>query len=454
MTLGALVDLGVPIEELKRELASLPVGGYEISSRRVMRCGIGATLVRVQLLDEHEHHHDHGHQHEHEHSHEHGHGHGHSHDHGHDHPHDHGHTHEHEHGHHHDHGHTHSHEPQHAEAHSHSHSHDHSHRGFSEIRRIIEGSKLAPSVKERAIAAFHKIAVAEAAVHETTIEAVHFHEVGAVDAIVDIVGSMWALDQLGVTHVTASPVAVGSGTIKVAHGVMPIPAPATARILAGKPITSGPVTGELTTPTGAAILTTIAAGFGGLDNFQISNIGYGAGTREYPQHTNYLRVLLGEVAKTGSVIDLPVNREQLAVITTEIDDMPAEVFGHVMERLFDMGCLDVQLLSTQMKKNRPGSSLHVLVHPDNVARAIELLLRETTTFGVKVLPCERYSLKRRMETVQTPYGEVRVKIGLWGDEVLKRTPEYEDCRRLAVQHNAAFMQVFAAAATSAQKQKE
>lgn len=443
MTLGALVDLGLPLEELRRELATLPVHGYEITADRIMRCGIGATHIHVNLEHAHTHsHEDHGHSHDraqHDHSHEdehereQSHSHGDSHAHGHAHSHEHSHTHEH----------THGREQQHA--------HSHEHRGFSEIRTIIESSALSNAVKQRAVEAFHKIAIAEAAVHETSVEAVHFHEVGAVDAIVDIVGSIWGLEQLGVGTVLASPIAVGSGTVKAAHGVMPVPAPATARLLAGKPVTSGPIAAELTTPTGAAIITTVASSFGPMQNFTIEKIGYGAGSRETPGHTNYLRVLLGQQVQVGAPGDLPVNQEELALITTEIDDMQPEFFARVMERLFDIGCLDVQLIPTQMKKARPGTSVHVLVNPSQAAAALELLFRETSTFGAKVLPCQRYSLRRRVENVQTTYGPIQVKVGLWGDEVLKRTPEYEDCRRIAAEKNVPILQVYAAAAAAAMK---
>jgi uncharacterized protein (TIGR00299 family) protein len=285
------------------------------------------------------------------------------------------------------------------------------------------------------------------------VEAVHFHEVGAVDAIVDIVGSMWALEQLGVRSVHASAIAVGSGTVKAAHGIMPVPAPATARILAGVPIETGPIKAELCTPTGAAIIATIASSFGPMQGFAVEKIGYGAGTRETPGHTNYLRVLLGTQASSTGAIELPVNQEELALITTEIDDMPPEFFAHVMDQLFAGGALDVQLIATQMKKARPGTSVHVLVQPANVPAAVELLLRETSTFGVKVLPCQRYSLRRRIETVATEYGQVRVKVGLWGDEVLKRSPEYEDCRRLAAEKNVPILNVYNAAAAAALKKE-
>lgn len=369
MTLGALVDLGLPIDGLRSALKSLPVQGYTIESKRVMRCGIGATYVTVRS-DEH-----------------------------------------------------------------------HPHRHFSHIRKIIEGSGLAPRVKERAVDAFHRIAVAEAAIHETTVEKIHFHEVGAVDAIVDIVGAMWGLDELGIGRVEASPVAVGSGTVRAAHGEMPVPAPATARLLEGIPVCTGPVAGELATPTGAAILATVCERFGPLENFSISKIGYGAGTREYEKHTNYLRVLVGQSAGAGT--GLPVDRQELAMITTEIDDMPAELFGHVLEQLFAAGCLDACAVPVQMKKNRPGTSLQVLVEPGRVESTLELLFRETTTFGVKVVRCDRYALRRRQESVETELGPVQVKVGLWGDSVLKATPEYEDCRRIAAERQVPLARVFA-----------
>ncbi len=372
MTLGALVDLGLSIDDLRAALSSLPVSGYTIEAGRVMRCGIGATHIKV-VTDEH-----------------------------------------------------------------------HPHRHFSHIRKIIEGSELPARVKERSIEAFHKIAVAEAAIHETTVEKIHFHEVGAVDAIVDIVGAMWGLDELGIDRVECSPVAVGSGTVRCAHGEMPIPAPATARLLEGKPVSSGAVSGELATPTGAAIITTVAERFGPLENFSISKIGYGAGTREYEKHTNYLRILMGESAGANVGSALPLEKKELALITTEIDDMPAEIFGHVLELLFAAGCLDAHAVPVQMKKNRPGTSLHVLVEPEHVDSTLELLFRETTTFGVKVVRCDRYALPRRIDTVETTLGPVKVKVGLWGDAVLKATPEYEDCRRLAAEKNLPLAQVFAA----------
>ncbi len=462
MILGAMVDAGVPFEELKSALTGLPIDGYEISCTHVQRCGIGGTQVQVKLIG-------HSHSHNHDHSHDHGHSHDHHHEHSHSHSHDHGHSHDHnqetlhihepaavvelKHGHSHDDRHHHDHVH---DVHDHDHpaqaEHSHSHRGYSDIKKIIEESNFSETVKQQAVAAFKRIAVEEAAVHETTIEAVHFHEVGAVDAIVDIVGAMWCLERLGITRVLASTIAVGSGTIRVAHGEMPIPAPATARLLAGVPICTGPVTGELTTPTGAAILTSIAEGFGPLENFMIDKVAYGAGTREYPDHTNYLRILLGKTRSADAGVagaNLPVLRENLTLITAEIDDMPAELLGAAMESLITAGALDCHFVPVQMKKNRPAVSLQVLADQQRIDDLLEIIFRETTTFGIKLLPCERLSLKRRVVSVETGFGPVKVKLGLWGDKVLRSSPEYEDCRLLSKERRVPVMEIYNAALAAA-----
>jgi len=378
MTLGALVDLGLPIADLRAALAGLPISGYTIEAERVKRCGIGATLVHV-AAEEH-----------------------------------------------------------------------HTHRGFSEIRGIIEKSAFSPAVKNRAIEAFHKLATAEAAVHEIEIDKVHFHEVGAIDAIIDIVGSVWGMEQLHIGRVISSPVAVGSGTVNTAHGVMPVPAPATVHLLQGVPVNAGPMEGELATPTGAAILRTIASDFKPLPEFSISSIGYGAGSRERKGHTNYLRVILGE--ETASPAPAPIEKHDLAIVQTEIDDMPAQLFGYMLEKLLAAGCLDAHIRPIQMKKNRPAVSLQALVEPARVSRIVELVLRETSTFGVKVLHCDRYCLRRSFQKIQTPYGEIPVKLGYWGDEVLKAMPEYEDCRRLAQEKGVPLIELLALARSMADAQ--
>jgi uncharacterized protein (DUF111 family) len=233
---------------------------------------------------------------------------------------------------------------------------------------------------------------------------------------------------------------------------MPIPAPATARLLRGKPICTGPVSGELTTPTGAAILTTIAESFGPLENFAIDKVAYGAGTREYPKHTNYLRVLLGEiqnVATAGPGVSLPLIRENLLLITAEIDDMPAELLGAAMEKLMAAGALDCHFVPVQMKKNRPAVSLHLLCDAAHADALLEIVFRHTTTLGVKVLPCERLSLQREIKSIHTSFGQIRVKSALWGEETLRSVPEFSDCASLAEAAGVPVLTVYQAALAAA-----
>lgn len=375
MVLGALLDLGLPLNDLRSALKALPVEGWRLDAQPVKRCGIAGTLARVTVSEK---------------------------------------------------------QP---------------HRHFSDVKRIIDESAFSDIVKSRAVTAFRWIADAEAAVHGIAVEKVHFHEVGAVDAIVDICGAMWGLNELGVVDGVCPEVAVGGGTVSTQHGEMPVPAPATARILAGVPIRTGPMQSELATPTGAAILRTICSRFGPV-SFVPERSGYGAGSREFPGQSNYLRIILGKVSGEAT---LPIESRELAIIQTEIDDMPGEQFGFLLERLFASGCLDAHIIPIQMKKNRPAASVEVLVDPARISETIELLLRETSTFGVKVLPCTRYCLARRFETVETQYGPVRVKIGLWGEDVLKVSPEYEDCRKIALEKRISLHEVYAAARSAARQ---
>lgn len=324
---------------------------------------------------------------------------------------------------------------------------EHVHRGFSEIRAMIEASPLPERTRRNAIACFHMLAQAEAHVHGVELNEVHFHEVGAVDAIVDIVGSMWCAERLGIERAWASEVVVGSGTVRAAHGDLPVPAPATALLLEGVPVTDGGRVGELTTPTGAAILRTLVSEFGKPYRMTIQRVGYGAGSRQDKGYANCLRILLGEAA--GLPSDLESRR--LALVQTEIDDMSGEIFGFVQEKLLTAGALDVALIPIQMKKNRPAVSIQVLVPPEGVNSVVELLLRETTTFGVKVIECDRYCLAREVHKLTTPFGTVGVKVGYWGEHVLKVSPEYEDCRRLALEKGVALREVMAAAQRAAQQ---
>ena len=379
MTLGALVDLGLPPDDLRAALAMLPVSGFEVTVGRISRCGVGATLVRVRTDEQHH------------------------------------------------------------------------HRGLAAIEGIIADSALPDAVKVRARAVFRRLAEAEADVHSIPVEQVHFHEVGALDAIVDIVGACWGLHALGIERVVGSPVAVGAGTVRTAHGEVPVPAPATALLLSGVPTHGGPMSGELATPTGAAILVTLAESFGQQPPMTIVRVGYGAGTRETPGHTNFLRIMLGEALPAPL---LPVERRDLRMVQTEIDDMSPEIAGHILDRLFETGCLDAHLAPVQMKKNRPGFSLRVLAPPERLDAILTVLLRETSTFGVRVLPCERYALPRRIEQVATPYGPVDVKIGFWGGEAVKFSPEYESCRRVAHERGVPLGDVYLAASEAARRHGE
>jgi len=310
------------------------------------------------------------------------------------------------------------------------------HRHLADIVAIIDASSLPERVRQNAKAVFEKLAVAEAAVHGTSVDKVHFHEVGAVDAILDVVGAVHALYLLGVDRVVCSPIAVGSGTVTCAHGVMPVPAPATAELLKGVPTYAGSEPKELTTPTGAAILTSLAAEFGSQPAMRVSGVGYGAGTREGEGLPNVLRVMVGdtETAKTDTV----------AVLETNIDDATPEIVGFALERLLEGGALDAYAVPIQMKKSRPGVVLTVLCEPARVPQIEAILYRETPTFGVRRREEVRSCLVRRLETVETTYGKIRIKVGQWRGG-LTASPEYEDCKAAALEHDAALRDVMAAA---------
>lgn len=312
--------------------------------------------------------------------------------------------------------------------------HDHAHRHLSTIEKIINGSDLSGSVKARAIDVFRKLGEAEAAVHGISIEKVHFHEVGAIDAIVDIVGACAGLELLGIEKLYCSALNVGSGTVKAAHGVMPVPAPATARLLTGLPTYSdGPAT-ELTTPTGAALVATLAAGVGPMPAMAVAAVGYGAGDKDFPDRANLLRLLVGETS---------VAREatEVQVLEANIDDMTPQVAGYARERLLEAGALDVTLTPVFMKKDRPGFTLTVLAKSEDRARLEDVILAETTTLGIRSYTAERRVLERAWVPVETPWGEVRVKVGLEGGVVRNFAPEYEDCRRIARERDVPFQQV-------------
>lgn len=315
------------------------------------------------------------------------------------------------------------------------------HRHHADIVKIIEAAKLSDPVKTRSIAVFTKLAEAEAKVHGTTVEKIHFHEVGGVDAIIDIVGTVFGLETLGIEKVYAGNLCTGHGIIKCAHGAMPIPAPATAELLAGIPYTHGEIEKELLTPTGAALLATLCDGFGDRPAGFISDkTSYGAGVWDL-DIPNVLRVQLGTVTE---------NSGELLVLETNIDDCNPQIFDYVMTRLFEAGALDVWLTPVQMKKNRPAVTLSVLAPVKLQEKAEEIIFTETTTIGIRRYPVQRTAAERREETVPTPWGPVRVKISSINGKTVSATPEYDDCRKLAEVSSAPLKEIFAAARAAAQ----
>jgi uncharacterized protein (TIGR00299 family) protein len=303
--------------------------------------------------------------------------------------------------------------------------HDPRHHGRSwrEIRRLIASAKLRPAVRERALAIFEALAEAEGRVHGIPAERVHFHEVGAVDAIVDVVGAAAGLDRLGVTRVTSAPPALGRGATRSEHGLLPLPAPATLELLRGAPVTPAEVSWETVTPTGAAIVRGVVSEYRALPAFTIEAIGHGAGDDRAGPLPNVLRVLLGREAGLG--------HDRVVVLETHLDDFVPEHFDYVMERLFELGALDVSLSHLQMKKNRPGFLLRVIARPDARVLLARALLAETTTLGVRVSECDRLVLPREQVRVATPWGRVRVKVSHGIDGRMDVSAEYDDARRLA-----------------------
>lgn len=314
------------------------------------------------------------------------------------------------------------------------------HRHLKHVVQIISAASLPTLVAERAIAIFTRLAEAEAKVHGSTVEKVHFHEVGAIDAIIDVVGTVTVLDLLGVERVICSAIPVGSGTIKCDHGIMPVPAPATAELLRGVPIASCDEVSELTTPTAAAILTTLAESFGPIPAMNIRSIGYGAGTRDGVTRPNVLRVLIGDAVESAN----EYLTDQVAVLESNLDDATPQAIGFCSERLLAAGAWDVFSVPIQMKKHRPGVMLTVLCAPTDVATMERIIFSETPTLGIRRRMEDRAKLNRRIETVQTKFGPIRVKIGEAND-VRTVAPEYEDCKVAALQHNVPLQAVMEAA---------
>jgi uncharacterized protein (TIGR00299 family) protein len=318
--------------------------------------------------------------------------------------------------------------------------HEHHHRGLPDILGIIEGSRLAASVKRRAAQIFTRLAEAEARVHNLSVERIHFHEVGAIDAIVDVVGACIGFELLGIERFVASPLNVGSGMVEMAHGRFPVPPPAVAELLRDAPVYSNEVAGELVTPTGAAVISTVCESFGPLPAFKLERTGYGAGTREYKNFPNVLRVLVGEAEASEKRAD-----EKLLVIETNIDDATPQTIAHVSERAFELGALDCFLTPVQMKKNRPGVLVSILCRPREREAMFGLLFAETTTLGVRAHEVERRALEREFVTVETEFGAIDVKVGRLDGRVTSATPEYEHCRAAALRANVPLRVVEAAA---------
>ena len=395
MLLGALLDIGLPLEDLRAALGSLAVDGLDVEARRVLRAGVSATKFVVSPAAEHEH----GHQHEH-------------------------HDHQHEH--------RHDHEP-----HSHGQG-SHPHRSLAEIRTLIDRSGLSAAGRERAKALFARLAEAEAAIHAMPVERVHLHEVGALDSIVDIVGAVFAMEWVAAERVVCSPLNVGGGMVRSAHGVFPVPAPATVRLLGDAPIYSGPARFETVTPTGALLATAFAHEYGSIPPMTVERVGYGAGDRDHHETPNVLRVFLGRAAS-----DVP--HERVVVLECEIDDMNPQLFGVAMEKLQAAGALDVFYVPAQMKKNRPGTLLTVVSPPALREVLTEIVFRETTTIGVRVSEVERACLAREIVEVATPVGPVRFKVARYQGRLMNAAPEFEDCVRAADEHRRSVKEVQAIA---------
>ena len=369
MTLGALLEAGVTVEQLRGELQGLSVPGWELTAEKVWKNGMAATYVRVKTEDQSK------------------------------------------------------------------------HRSLGAILEILQKSQLAPQVRERAAAVVTQLGEAEARVHDVPLEKIHFHEVGAVDAIVDIVGACIGFHSLGIEKFACSALNVGGGTAKMAHGILPVPAPATATLLQGKPTYSNGVQKELVTPTGAAIVATLCDSFGPQPPMSVTAIGYGAGTFDLEGQPNVVRIMIGEAAeKTVAGFD-----EEIAVMEANLDDMNPQIYGYFLEKALAAGALDVYTTPVQMKKNRPGTLLTVLCKPQDTNTLMSLIFAETTTFGARTYRAQRRTLPREFVSVATNYGDVRIKISRVNGRILHVAPEYDDCRKLAVEKNVPLQRVISEA---------
>lgn len=314
------------------------------------------------------------------------------------------------------------------------------HRHLSDIERIINDSDLSRTVKERAVSIFRRLAEAEARVHGVSVEKVHFHEVGAMDAIIDVVGACVGFELLGVERFVCSEINVGGGYIEIEHGLYPVPPPAVAELLQGIPFRTGPVDGELMTPTGAAVIAAVCGEYGGIEGFGIERIGYGAGTRTIDGFPNVLRLMLGETQAAGSTGG-GVVRDELLLIETNLDDVTSEVLGFVLEEAFGLGALDCWFTPIQMKKNRPGTLVSILCRPSERERFTGLLYAQTPTLGLRLRTVSRECLPRETGKIKTEFGEVGLKIAKFKEQVVNVKPEYDDIRRIARETGLALREV-------------
>ena len=329
----------------------------------------------------------------------------------------------------------------------------HHHRGLSVILDRIEKAQLAPRAAERARKIFTRLAESEAKVHHLPVEQVHFHEVGAVDSIVDIVGACIGFELLGIDEFACSPLDVGAGQVMTAHGLLPVPAPATADLLRGAPIYTSGIQKELVTPTGAAIATTLSISYSKIPEMTMRAIGYGAGSADFPEKANVLRLLIGERESAAAGENLHGESDApITVIETNVDDMSPQIYGYFVDRALDAGALDVFSTAVQMKKNRPGQLITILCEPTNVSRLTDLLFSETTTIGVRLYEARRRTLAREFLSVDTGHGPVRMKISRLNGSVLNATPEYDDCQRIAAEKGIPLKDVLAAASYAFQNQ--
>ena len=419
MLMGALYELLEDKQGFLDTMNGLGLPGVHLEAQKAATCGIAGTHMAVTVHGEEEHEPEHDHHHDHDHEQEHGHDHDHDHEHGHAHEHTHNHTHEHAHGH------------EHAHEHAHEHTHHHHHATPGHIAEIIDGLALPEAVKTHARAVYDAIAQAEARAHGCPVGDVHYHEVGALDAVADVTGVCYALNLLAPEQVVVSPIHVGSGTVRCAHGVMPVPAPATANLLEGVPAYGGAVQGELCTPTGAALLTHFADRFGPMPVMRTQGVGIGIGTKAFEQ-ANCVRAFLGETEERGN--------GEITELVCNIDDMTPEALAFACVRLLELGALDVYTTPGTMKKGRPGHVLTVLCGPEREADMARHILAETTTNGLRVRRCGKYYLEPSFDRVQTPWGEVRVKRAE-GFGVSHVKPEYADVAAIAKQQGIPYQRV-------------